>query len=69
MKRAALRAFLIRKSNLKYRRGELCSPAGDRRSPLQTHINCSRGIVSSADLCYNETNKKPSSGRKVPRGA
>ena len=34
-------------------RGELCSPAGDRRSPLQTHINFGRGIVSSADLCYN----------------
>ena len=42
-------------------RGELCSPAGDRRSPLQTHINFGRGLVFSADLCYNGTNKKTSS--------
>ena len=35
------------------------SPAGDRRSPLRIHINFGRGIVSSADLCYHEANKKP----------
>ena len=69
VKREGFRAFLIRKSNLKYRRGELCSPAGDRRSPLQTHINFGRGIVSSADLCYNEANEKPPSEREAARVA
>ena len=36
-------------------------------SPLQT--NFGRELVFSADLCYNEANEKPSSGRKVARGA
>ena len=40
-------------------RGELCSPAGDRRSPLRIHIKIVRDIVSSADLCYNGHNRKP----------
>jgi hypothetical protein len=35
--------------------------------PQQT--NFGRDIVFSADLCYNEANEKPSSGRKVARGA
>ena len=46
-------------------RGELCSPAGDRRSPLQTHINFGRELVSSTDLCYNEANVKPPSEREA----
>ena len=50
-----------------YGRGELCSPAGDRRSPLQTHINFGRELVFSADLCYNEANEKPPSEREVAR--
>ena len=40
-----------------------------RESPLQTRINFGRDIVFSADLCYNEANEKPSSRRKVARGA
>ena len=47
-----------------YGRGELCSPAnnrktktGDQWSPLQT--NFGRDIVFSADLCYNGANEKP----------
>ena len=48
-------------------RGELCSPTGDRRSPLQTHINIGRGLVFSADLCYNEANEKPPSEREGDR--
>ena len=47
-----------------YGRGELCSPAGDRRSPLRIHINFGRDIVFSADLCYNGTNEKPPSRRE-----
>ena len=35
--------------------------------PQQT--NFGRDIVFSTDLCYNEANEKPSSGRKVARGA
>ena len=42
-----------------YGRGELCSPAGDRRSPLRIHINFGRDVVFSADLCYNGANEKP----------
>ena len=40
---------------------------GDQWSPLQT--NFGRDIVFSADLYYNKANEKPSSGRKVARGA
>ena len=48
-------------------RGELCSPAGDRRSPLQTHINFGRELVFSADLCYNGANEMPPSEREGDR--
>ena len=41
---------------------------GDSRiAPTDTHINIGGELVFSADLCYNGTNKKPSSGRKVAR--
>ena len=46
-------------------RGELCSPAGDRRSPLRIHINFGRDVVFSAYLCYNGTNEKPPSRREL----
>ncbi len=49
-----LRSVLIRMFS-EHGRGELCSPAGDRRSPLRIHINFGRDIVFSADLCYNYT--------------
>ena len=39
-------------------RGELCSPAGDRRSPLRIHIDFGRDVVFSADLCYNGVGDK-----------
>ena len=46
------------------RRGELCSPAGDRRSPLRIHI----GLVFSADLCYMELTKSlPPRGRWIAK--
>ena len=45
---------------LTHGRGELCSPAGDRRSPLRIHINFGRELVISADLCYNGVSKKAS---------
>ena len=38
-------------------------------SPADTHINIGRGLVFSADLCYNETNKKPSSAHYATRKA
>ena len=57
-KAARIRLVLIRMF-LEYGRGELCSPAGDRRSPLRIHIYFGRELVFSADLCYNGTNKKP----------
>ena len=50
-----------------YGRGELCSPAGDRRSPLRIHINFGRDIVFSADLCYNGISEKPPSEREGDR--
>ena len=40
-----------------------------RESPLRTHINFGGELIFSADLCYNGTNEKPSSGRKVAREA
>ena len=54
---------------LEHGRGELCSPAGDHRSPLRIHINFGRELVFSADLCYNGVNEMPSSERKVARVA
>ena len=33
------------------------------------HIIFGRDVVFSADLCYNEADEKPSSERKVARGA
>ena len=45
-------------------RGELCSPAGDRRSPLRIHKNFGRDVFFSADLCYNVANRKPPSERE-----
>ena len=37
-------------------RGELCSPAGDRRSPLRIHINFGRENKLSADfMCVLRT--------------
>ena len=50
-----------------YGRGELCSPAGDRRSPLRIHINFVRELVFSDDLCYNAANVKPPSEREGDR--
>ena len=60
----SLRLVLIRMF-WKYGRGELCSPAGDRRSPLRIHINFGRDVAFSADLCYNGANEKPPSEREV----
>ena len=34
---------------------------------IRTFTNFGRGIVSSADLCYNEANRKPPSEREVAR--
>ena len=36
---------------------------------IRTFTNFGRGIVSSADLCYNEANRKPPSEREVARVA
>ena len=36
-------------------------------SPTDTHINIGRGLVFSADLCYNGTNEKPPSEREGDR--
>ena len=57
-KSSFLRSVLIRMFS-EHGRGELCSPAGDRRSPLRIHINFGRDVVFSADLCYNGHNRKP----------
>ena len=57
-----VRGVLIRMFS-EHGRGELCSPATD------THINIGRGLVFSADLCYNGVNEKPPSEREVAREA
>ena len=51
---ALVHLVLIRKFT---RRGDLWSPAGVQRTPLQT--NFGRDVVFSADFCYNGTNEKP----------
>jgi len=65
-KKKDLRLVLIRMFS-EHGRGELCSPAGDRRSPLRIHINFGRDIVFSADFCYNGVNEKPPSEREGDR--
>ena len=54
-KKAEAFTLLLIRMFWEYGRGELCSPAGDRRSPLRIHIDFGRDVVFSADLCYNDT--------------
>ena len=56
-KKTRFRSVLIRMFS-EHGRGELCSPAGDRRSPLRIHINFGRDVVFSADLCDNDIGDK-----------
>ena len=53
----------------KERRGILSRIVGTGVLDGPRHIIFGRDVVFSADLCYNEAIEKPSSGRKVARGA